>query len=78
MKKRPILFVLIPLCFLIIIWESFLPLVFVRNHYSKHYANGSGYQILIKSDGELRDKTIKYKGEIIRCDNGNLRHITEG
>lgn len=78
MKKRPILFVLISLCLLILIWESFLPLVFVRNHYSKHYVKGSAYQILIKSDGELRNKTIKYRGEIIRCIDGNLAHITEG
>lgn len=78
MKKRPILFVLIPLCLLILIWESFLPLVFVRNHYSKHYVKGSAYQILIKSDGELRNKTIKYRGEVIRCVDGNLQHITEG
>lgn len=78
MKKRPILFVLIPLCFLILIWESFLPLVFVRNHYSKHYVEGSDYQILIKSDGELKNKTISYRGEIIRCVNGNLLHYTEG
>lgn len=78
MKKRPILFVLIPFCILIIIWESFLPVIFVRNHYSKHYANGNAYQILIKSDGELRNKTIRYRGEIIRCINGNLMHYTEG
>lgn len=78
MKKRPILFVLIPFCLLILIWESFLPLVFVRNHYSKHYVEGSDYQILIKSDGELRAKTIRYRGEIIRCVDGNLQHITEG
>lgn len=78
MKKRPILFVLIPLCLLIFIWESFLPLVFVRNHYSKHYVKGGSYQILIKSDGELRNKTIRYRGEIIKCVDGNLQHITEG
>jgi competence protein ComEC len=78
MKRRPILFVLIPFCIIIIIVEQFCPVFFVRNHYSKHIEDKQYYKILIKEDPQLRNKTIRYKAKITHYLKENSWHKTTG
>lgn len=78
MKKRPIIFILIPLCLIIILVEQFCPVFFVRNHYSKHVEKGQYYRILVKEEAQERNKTIRYTGEITHYLKSNKWYPTNG
>src|SRR5574344_168891 len=77
MSKRPILFVLLPLCIAIILFDAFVPTFFIRNHYSLH-PKASYYQVLIKEDGIQKKKTIAYKAKVIYYLQDSLWHSTTG
>lgn len=78
MKKRPILFVLLPFCIIIILIEQFCPIFFIRNHYSKHKQEGQYYRILIKEEAQERKKTILYKAKITHYLKDNKWQSTTG
>lgn len=78
MRKRPIIFVLIPLCLVIILVEQFCPVFFIRNHYSKHIEKGQYYRILIKEEAQERNKTIRYTGQITHYLKANKWYPTTG
>lgn len=78
MFKRPILFILIPLCLIIILVEAYSSVFFIRNHYSKHVDKDMYYKVLIKSQPIESKKTLKHQGEITYYLSGNKWHSTTG
>lgn len=78
MTKRPIIFILIPLCLIIILVEQFFPVFFIRNHYSKHIEEGQYYRILIKEEAQERNKKNRFAGEITHYLKDNKWYPTTG
>ena len=78
MKRRPVLFLLIPLCIVIILFEQFLPTPIIRNHYSKHRVEGQYYKLLIKEEANPRKATIRYKAQITHYLKDQKWHKTTG
>ena len=78
MKTRPILFVLIPFCIIIILVDLFCPVFFIRNHYSNHKQEGQYYKILIKEEANERNNSIRYKAKITHYLHNNQWKATTG
>ena len=78
MKRRPVLFLLIPLCIGIILVEHFFPTFIIRNHYSKHQTQEQYYKLIIKEEANPRKSTIRYKAEITHYLKDNKWHKTSG
>ena len=78
MKRRPVLFLLIPLCIVIILFEHLLPTPIIRNHYSKHLEKENYYKILIKEEANPRKATIRYKAKITHYLKDQKWHKTTG
>lgn len=76
MRKRPVLFLLIPLCVAVILVEHFFPTFILRNHYSKHQSQY--YKLVIKEEANPRKSTIRYKAEITHYLKDNKWHKTTG
>lgn len=77
MSKRPILFVLLPLCIVIILFDAFVPTFFIRNHYSLH-SQAKYFQVLIKDNGQQKEHTVSYTAQIIYYSKDSLWHSTTG
>ncbi|MDR0971341.1 MAG: ComEC family competence protein [Bacteroidales bacterium] len=78
MQKRPIIFILIAFLIAILIVEASFDVFFIRNHYSKHLKEKQYYTLLIKSEGEKKNKTIVYKAKIIKYFNNNSWENSSG
>ena len=64
MNKRPIIFLLIPLILAIILADSFLPVIHLRNHYTPHLSHIKEYKLRIVSEHSVRNKTIRFEAEL--------------
>lgn len=72
MKKRPIIFILIPYILIIFFIDALNLNLFFSSHYSKNLENGMEYKLRIVSDKSIKNKTISYKVKIthiLRSDN---------
>lgn len=76
MRKRPVLFLLIPLCVAVILVEHFFPTFIIRNHYSKHQSQY--YKLVIKEEANPRKSTIRYKAKITHYLKDKQWHKTTG
>ncbi|MBR1769724.1 MAG: ComEC/Rec2 family competence protein [Bacteroidales bacterium] len=66
--RRPIIFPLIVLILLIIVFDEFCPVVFLRNHYVKHLHGGDKYvKIVIKSSAKetKRKNYLSFQAEVV-------------
>ncbi len=78
MFKRPIIIPLILLIIGIIIVDVFVPVFFVRDHYSAHFAEAESFRYLITDDYKPKDKWVTYKADVIEYYNGNCWIETNG
>jgi competence protein ComEC len=65
MFKRPILLPLIALILAIIIVDTCLPTIFLRNHYTKHLEESACFKYLILDNGKQTNKTYAYTAKVI-------------
>lgn len=73
-SKRPVIFLLLVLVLTIIVVDSFLPVIFLRNHYTKH-PEATCYKYLILDNGKQTRKGnhISYNAKVINWYDSHTR-----
>lgn len=78
MFKRPIIIPLIILIIGIIIVDVFVPVFFVRDHYSAHFNESESFRYVITDDYKPKKNWITYKADVIEYYNGKSWLETNG
>ncbi|MDR1006901.1 MAG: ComEC family competence protein [Bacteroidales bacterium] len=78
LQKRPLLIVVIVFCLAIAAAEHYVPVFFVRNHYSKHFSQATVFRYRLTSDYTKRAKTIVFDAEVEAFFDGSRWRKTNG
>ncbi len=78
MFKRPIIIPLIFLIIGIIIVDSFIPVFFVKDHYSSHFDKAISFRYLITDNYKPKKNWNTYQAEVIEYFDGNFWQKTNG
>ena len=78
MLKRPIIIPLIFLIIGIIIVDSFIPVFFVKDHYSSHFDKAISFRYLITDNYKPKKNWNTYQAEVIEYFDGNFWQKTNG
>ncbi len=78
MLKRPIIIPLIFLIIGIIIVDSFIPVFFVKDHYSSHFDKAISFRYLITDNYKPKKNWNTYQAEVIEYFDGNSWQKTNG
>jgi competence protein ComEC len=75
-EKKPLLVVVIVLCLAIMAVDAFVPVFFIRNHYSKHFSTATAFRYRITGECIERTKSVMVEAEVCSCfENGSWNDV---